>query len=108
ARARRRPPTRPRKARARAAWGISPLEGMITVATIRQWFTEGPANSVRSLSTDWVRSLPRARGRGGEGVSLHESCCVGLPPPAPPPPRRGGAGPAADHPPRSLTLASAG
>src|SRR5262245_63626714 len=61
---------------------------MITVATIRQWFTEEAANSVRSLSPYSVRPLPRARGRVGEGVSLHESCCVA--PPRPPPPRGGG------------------
>src|SRR6516164_823953 len=46
------------------------------------------ADSVCSLSTDSVCSLPRLRGRVGEGVSLHESCCV--PPPCPSPAGGGG------------------
>jgi len=46
--------------------GESPVERIVIVATIRQWFTEGAANSVCSLSTDWMRSLPRLQPNSGK------------------------------------------
>src|SRR5262249_35606281 len=90
ARARRRPPTHLRKARAPAAWEFSPREGVITVAMVQAW------SSVRAVRVDAraansVRSPPPCgEGLGGGGGAIPSQVAPSLshritPLPSPPP-----------------------
>src|SRR5258707_15314806 len=64
-----------------------------------------PSLCCADSAADSVCSLPRLRGRGGEGVRTHDLSFFLPPPPPPPPPRGGGpprapgAGPRRFHPP---------
>src|SRR5260370_16782372 len=49
-----------------------------------------PSLCCADSAADSVCSLPRLRGRGGEGVRTHDLSFFFPPPPPPPPPRRGG------------------
>src|SRR5258708_30543538 len=50
-----------------------------------------PSLCCADSAADSVCSLPRLRGRGGEGVRTHDLSFFLPPPPPPPPPRAGGA-----------------
>src|SRR5260370_8274984 len=62
-----------------------------------------PSLCCADSAADSVCSLPRLRGRGGEGVRTHDlSFFFPPPPPPPPPPRRGAPPPPAPRRARSL------